>query len=146
MASKNIFFGGNFSESAPVSINARTVDAPRDIPAGEHAPKCSSCTLESPGGPTMRPARLIFAFALIISSPLPSVADDGRSSQREAVALSFQAASPDTAATSARSDTKPFRGFFGYLEFDVDPDAPGGVPGFGAISDPTRTTAEARSD
>jgi hypothetical protein len=27
--------------------------------------------------------------------------------------------------------------FFGYVEFDIDPDAPDGVPGFGPLPDPT---------
>jgi hypothetical protein len=45
----NILFDGNFSEDCPVSIGARTVDARRDIPAGEHAAKCSSCPFESFG-------------------------------------------------------------------------------------------------
>jgi hypothetical protein len=94
----------------------------------------------------MRPARAIFAFALIFCSPVAWAADDGQPSQPEAVALASQAAPPEAAAKSVRSDTKQFRGFFGYLEYDIDPDAPGGVPGFGAISEPTRITAKARSD
>jgi hypothetical protein len=35
--------------------------------------------------------------------------------------------------------------FFGYLEFDWDPDAPGGMPGFGPLNEPTATKGADRS-
>ena len=42
----------------------------------------------------------------------------------------------------ASGTPKSFRGFFGYLEYDFDPDAPEGVPGFGALPQPSREIAQ----
>lgn len=38
---------------------------------------------------------------------------------------------------------KPFRGFFGYLEYDFDPNAAEGVPGFGELAGPDIPMAQA---
>jgi hypothetical protein len=94
----------------------------------------------------MRPSQAILTFALIGCSPTAWAFDDILPAQRQSVALGSQAATAEAPAKPTRSDTKQFRGFFGYLEFDVDPDAAGGVPGFGAISQPAPTFAQARSE
>jgi len=75
--------------------------------------------------------------------PVAWAADD-TPSQGKVVVLASDAALSEAVTNVAPSNTKHIRGFFGYLEFDLDPHAPGGVPGFGAISEPTRTTAGAR--
>jgi hypothetical protein len=56
---------------------------------------------------------------------------------QDQLALDAQApiVDPGPKATyAALADHKSFRGFFGYVEFDFDPDAPGGVPGFGPLA------------
>jgi hypothetical protein len=72
------------------------------------------------------------------------------------------AENPDTASADMFADTKSVRVsvrasgappsaagpaglrlFFGYVEFDQDPDAPGGVPGFGPLPNSASQVAEA---
>jgi hypothetical protein len=53
------------------------------------------------------------------------------------------ATSPATDSATAAGHTSPGNGenhrlFFGYVEFDWDPNAPGGVPGFGPLPDTHR--------
>jgi hypothetical protein len=47
---------------------------------------------------------------------------------------------------TAQRETKSFRGVFGYLEFDWDADAPGGVPGFSPMPAQVETVARAAID
>lgn len=86
----------------------------------------------------MRLARAIYISALLICSPMANAADDNPSPPREAVALLEPSAPSSLAVPSESPRPGGFRGFFGYLEFDFDPKAPGGVPGFGEISNPAR--------
>ena len=53
--------------------------------------------------------------------------------------------SPQTASETPL-DRTTFRGFFGYLEYDFNPDAPEGVPGFGELSNPGQAYAQAKSE
>ena len=70
---------------------------------------------------------------------MANAADDDRPTPGEAVALLSQTAPAPLFASAEPPEAKKFHGFFGYLEFDFDPDAPGGVPGFGEISTLART-------
>jgi hypothetical protein len=94
---------------------------------------------------TMRPALVIFEFALIIRSPMACAAD-GHPSQPEAVTSASKPVSSEARADKALSDPKQFRGFFGYLEFDFDPGTPGGAAGFATLSELKQTTAEVQRD
>ena len=89
--------------------------------------------------------RAVFVFLSIICSPMTFAADQAQS-QATVAALASDVTGSGAVADAAASDTRYIRGFFGYLEFDLDPDAPDGVPGFGAISERTGTTAIFRSD
>ena len=62
---------------------------------------------------------------------MANAADGDRPSQYEAVALLSPTPPTPLVALAEQPEAKKFQGFFGYLEFDFDPDAPGGVPGFG---------------
>ena len=79
----------------------------------------------------MRLPRAICLLALTIYSPMANAADGDRPSQYEAVALLSPTPPTPLVAFAEQPEAKKFQGFFGYLEFDFDPDAPGGVPGFG---------------
>jgi hypothetical protein len=90
----------------------------------------------------MRLTRAIFLLALTSYSPMLNAADGDRTSQYEAAALLSQTAPRPSIAPAEQPEAKKFPGFFGYLEFDLDPNAPGGVPGFGQISPPAPTIAQ----
>ena len=77
---------------------------------------------------------------------MANAADDNPPPPREAVALLQPIAPSSLAAPSESPRPGEFRGFFGYLEFDFDPNAPGGVPGFGEISNPARAIPQAQSN
>lgn len=79
----------------------------------------------------MQSSRAYFALAFIICSSEAHAAESPP--QRDAVALALQAPhlnGVEFVPSVPLPVTKQFRGFFGYLEFDFDPDVPGGVPGF----------------
>jgi hypothetical protein len=133
---------GNFPAISSVLFYARTADVPRDIPAASTRRDAADAVTK---GATMRLARAFFSILSIICSPVVWAGDD-TPSQAKVVVLATDAALSGAVTNAAPSDTKHIRGFFGYLEFDLDPHAPGGVPGFGAISESTPTTAGARSD
>jgi hypothetical protein len=77
---------------------------------------------------------------------MTNAADGDRPVQREAVALLEPPEPTSPVVPSKPARPNEFRGFFGYLEFDFDPDAPGGVPGFGAISNLAHTISQAPGD
>jgi hypothetical protein len=82
----------------------------------------------------------------MVCSSLANAIDGDRPSKSETVAL-LPFISPSSSSASAEPpEAKKFCGFFGYLEFDFDPDAPGGVPGFGEISDPARRILQAHGN
>jgi hypothetical protein len=62
---------------------------------------------------------------------MANAADGDRRIPYEAVALLSHTAPTPLLASVEPPEAKKFPGFFGYLEFDFDPDAPDGVPGFG---------------
>jgi hypothetical protein len=94
----------------------------------------------------MRLARAICISALTICSPAANAADGNPPPPREALALLESTAPRSLAAPSESPRPSEFRGFFGYLEFDFDPNAPGGVPGFGEISNPAWAISQAQSN
>jgi hypothetical protein len=134
---------GNFSEWPPVYPDARTNDAPRDVSAWRHPPKRFGCPLTV--GLTMRLTPSICILALTICSTMANAADGNQPLPREAVALLEQTAPSSLAVPLESPRSGEFRGFFGYLEFDFDPNAPGGVPGFGEISNPARAVAQTQN-
>jgi len=75
---------------------------------------------------------------------MANAADGNQPPSREAVAL-LEPTAPSSLAVPLESRSGEFRGFFGYLEFDFDPNAPAGVPGFGEISNPARAVAQAQN-
>jgi hypothetical protein len=76
---------------------------------------------------------------------MANAADDNRPPPREDVARLESTAPSSLAAPSESPGPGEIRGFFGYLEFDFDPNAPGGVPGFGEISNTAREVAQAQN-
>jgi hypothetical protein len=78
----------------------------------------------------MRLTRAICLLALTIYSPMANAADGDRPIPSEVVALLSQTEPTPLFASAEPPEAKKFHGFFGYLEFDFDPDV-GGVPAFG---------------
>jgi hypothetical protein len=91
--------------------------------------------------------RLLPAFFLSTSMacyPIAGVCDHDR------VAINTEnpvidSGSPQTAST-APVDQMSFRGFFGYLEYDFDPDGSEGVPGFSALPQPLQEIAQVKRE
>lgn len=93
----------------------------------------------------MRPVHVFLVSVSMVYAPAAALCDDNR------VAANTQMPFVDSGslnpANTAPSEAKPARGFFfGYVEFDVDPDAPGGVPGFSPLPAPVETVARAAID
>ena len=95
----------------------------------------TAATSRAPGDPARR---ILFAVAALLAAVLTLVLPGEWSSQRtgtvvaSAAAPSFpnSASAPVDMPRSPSSDRGHGSRFFGFLEFDWDPDAPGGVPGF----------------
>jgi hypothetical protein len=83
---------------------------------------------------TRHPRRILLAVAALCAAALTlawSVQRTGSVVAADAVApVAHPAPAPADARPSPPSDRGHGSRFFGFLEFDWDPDAPGGVPGF----------------
>ena len=83
------------------------------------------------------------AAIAVTASSFTACAQDLPNPQSTAQVMTSTGASPatDHAAAARRTVSRTgenHRLFFGFLEFDWDPNAPGGVPGFGPLPDPTQ--------
>jgi hypothetical protein len=123
----------------------------------------------TPGGrhavarpPKSQHLRLCWAGSVIAMATVAMLALAAADASRFVGSPGTAAANPDTASADMWADTKPVRVsvrasgappsaavpdglklFFGYVEFDQNPDAPGGVPGFGPLPNSASQVAEA---
>jgi hypothetical protein len=121
-------------------------------PAGRHAAR-------PPKSPRLR---LCWAGSAIAMATVAMLALAAADVSRFVGSSGTAAENPDTASADMWADTKSVRAsvrasgappwaagpaglklFFGYVEFDQDPDAPGGVPGFGPLPNSASQVAEA---
>ena len=101
----------------------------------DSASSCRAAAGRRPGGPARR---ILLAAAVPVAALLALVLPATWSSQRTGVvgasaavpSVPHSARAPVNMAWSPSSDHRHGSRFFGFLEFDWDPDAPGGVPGF----------------
>jgi hypothetical protein len=89
----------------------------------------------------MRPCHAILLFVSTVCLPVAGHCDTARIAVSDASRIT-QAQHPEQEGVSAPETGKSFRGFFGYLEYDFDPDEP--VPGFGPLPQSTQEIAQVR--
>jgi hypothetical protein len=94
----------------------------------------------------MRLIPAICLLSLTICSSTLNATDGDRPTEPAALVSLDQVAPIPSNAAAERPEPKGVPGFFGYLEFDFDPDAPGGVPGFGPISPPAQMITQTSRD
>src|SRR5262245_29539768 len=101
------------------------------VPTSAH----KAAAMRRPGDPARR---ILFAVAALFAAVLTLVLPGAWSGQRTGTVVAsaavpsapHSARAPVDMPRSPSSDHAHGSRFFGFLEFDWDPDAPGGVPGF----------------
>lgn len=86
----------------------------------------------------MRPSHALLLFASTVCMPVTGHCESARVAVRDASQITQL--QPPEERISAPEPIKTFRGFFGYLEYDFDPDKP--VPGFGPLPQSTPEIAQ----
>ena len=88
----------------------------------------------------MRPYHALLLFASTVCMPVTGHCEPARVAIRDASPITQPQSLEER--VSAPEPVKAFRGFFGYLEYDFDPDKP--VPGFGPLPQSTHEIAQVR--
>jgi hypothetical protein len=88
----------------------------------------------------MRPYHVLLLFASTVCLPVAGHCDTARIAISDASQITQAQAEQERVSTPGT--VKSFRGFFGYLEYDFDPDEP--VPGFGPLPQSTQEIAQVR--
>jgi hypothetical protein len=88
----------------------------------------------------MRPCHALLLFASTVCMPVTGHCEPARVAISDVSQITQP--QPPEERGSAPGPVKTFRGFFGYLEYDFDPDEP--VPGFGPLPQSTHEIAQVR--